>query len=121
MAVCPECGSEVDSGQEYCRECGSSVEAVEDVTEARIHLQGEETPVTCQKVSYPSMGGDWIRAQMKDNTTRIYPMNRIEYVEASPGLGNAFAEPEPGNVQVKEVESFDSISQLLGSVKSALK
>jgi hypothetical protein len=47
-------------------------------------------------------------------------MDRIEYVEASPGLGNAFAEAEPGNVQVKEVDSFDSLSQLLGGLRNAL-
>lgn len=120
MAICPECGSEVNSSQDFCRSCGTSVEDVEDIEQARIYLRDKDEAVTCKKISYPSMGGDWLRARMEDHSVRLYPMDRIEYVEASPGMGTAFAEPEPGNVQVKEVDSFDSITQMLGSVRDAL-
>lgn len=119
MAICPDCGAEVDSSQDFCRDCGNSVEGIDDIQKARIHLRDADEPISCNKISYPSMGGNWIRAYMEDNSVRLYPMDRIAYVEASPGLGNAFAEAEPGNVQVKEVESFDSLSQMLGSLKDA--
>ncbi|MFC6615029.1 zinc ribbon domain-containing protein [Halopenitus salinus] len=120
MVVCPDCGNQVDSSQDFCRNCGESVGDVEEVQKARIHLRDAEKSITCNKISYPSMGGNWIRAYMEDNSVRVYPMDRIAYVEASPGLGNAFAEAEPGNVQVKEVDSFDSLSQMLGGLKDAL-
>lgn len=120
MALCPECGTEVNDAQEFCRSCGASVSEIEAVQKARIHLRESDEPVACNKISYPSMGGNWIRAYMEDQSIRVYPMDRIEYVEASPGLGNAFAEAEPGNVQVKEVDSFDSLSQLPGGLRNAL-
>lgn len=116
MAVCPGCGNKVDTSQEFCRNCGENIKDVEEVKEAKIHFRDNDDPVVCSKITYPSMGGNWIRAFMDDGSVRVYPMDRVEYVEATSGLGKAFAEAEPGNLQVKEVDSFDSLGQALDKV-----
>ena len=114
MALCPECGNEVGETEDFCRNCGADVGDVESTKEARIHLREKEEPVICKSVSYPSMGGNWIRAKMEDGSKRIYPTERLEYIEtSSSGTGEISA--LPGNAQVKEVESFDALGKLLSS------
>jgi hypothetical protein len=120
MVICPSCGNEADSSQDFCRDCGENIEDVEEVKQAKIHFRDDKEPISCDKISYPSMGGNWIRAFMDDASVRIYPIDRIEYVEATSGFGKAFAEAEPGNLQVKEVSSFDSLGKALDAVGDIL-
>jgi NMD protein affecting ribosome stability and mRNA decay len=115
MVLCPECGTEVEGTEDFCRDCGTDITNVESTEEARIHLREKEDPVICDSVSYPSMGGNWIRAKMDDGSKRIYPIDRIEYIETGAEYGSGSISALPGNAQVKEVDSFDTLGKLISS------
>ncbi|TKX67916.1 MULTISPECIES: zinc ribbon domain-containing protein [Halorubrum] len=87
MATCPDCGNVVDPSKEFCKNCGASIEDVEELESDQIfvHIKNEEKKLTCNSVKY-SQQGTWTKIRMLDGSIRLYPQERIEYVEAPRGL-----------------------------------
>ena len=120
MVTCPSCGDTVDNSQDFCRNCGESVEEIEQVSgdEIRIHLKDQEVPLKCNRADY-NQQGEWIKAQMKDGSSRLYPRDRIEYIEAPNPLDKLTSlnlNEEIPKLEMKEVSTWSSTARFLNSI-----
>jgi hypothetical protein len=122
MAICPECGSTIDKSQDFCRECGEEIDETATGlsggdSEVQLKLKNKESPVKVSRIRYHQGGGEWVTATLKDNTVRIYPKERIEFIQGgSVGVMGQGIRPVASKHEVKEVSSFSKAAQLLGGL-----
>jgi len=122
MAICPECGSVIDKSNDFCRECGEEIEQADTgiaggENEVQVKLKGKDSPIKVQRIRYHQGGGEWVTATLKDSTVRIYPRERIEYIQGgSVGVMGQGIRPVASKHEVKEVSGFSKASQILGSL-----
>lgn len=120
MAICPDCGNNVATDQEFCRECGTSVEEVADPhsdDDVHLHLKHKDKPLRVNRVRYHQGGGHWVTVTLKDNSIRIYPREDVEYIEGTGvGVMGQGIRPVADKREVKEVNSFSKAAQVLGSL-----
>jgi DNA-directed RNA polymerase subunit M/transcription elongation factor TFIIS len=87
MATCPDCGNVVDVSKDFCKNCGASIEDVEELESDKIfvHIENKENKMKCNSVTY-SQQGTWTKIRMMDGTVRLYPQDKIDYIQAPRGL-----------------------------------
>ncbi|WP_049982326.1 zinc ribbon domain-containing protein [Halorubrum sp. BV1] len=122
MAICSECGSTINTNQDFCRECGAEITeaggvTAEDDGDVFLHLEGKDTPLRASRIRYHQGGGEWVTVTLKDGAVRIYPQNNVEYIEGgSVGVMGQGIRPVASKHEVKEVNSFSKAAQLLGNL-----
>lgn len=120
MAICSDCGEEVQPDQDFCRSCGAEVQdatGAKDEGEVQLHLEGADESLRVDRVRYHQGGGHWVTVTLKDGSIRLYDRSDIEYIEGtSVGVMGQGIRPVASKHEVKEVSSFSKAAQLLGNL-----
>lgn len=122
MAICPECGSTIDKSQEFCRQCGEEIDQANagmsgDDKGVQLKLKDKQSPIKVSRIRYHQGGGEWVTATLKDSTVRIYPRERVEYIQGgSVGVMGQGIRPVASKHEVKDVNTFSKASRILGTL-----
>lgn len=122
MAICPECGNTIKKSQDFCRQCGEEIDEAAaglsgDDDEVQLKLKDKESPIKVSRIRYHQGGGEWVTATLKDSTIRIYPRERIEFIQGgSVGVMGQGIRPVASKHEVKDVNSFSKASQILSGL-----